>query len=61
MGQQSAPLDTNTESYTSGTIDTHWVWVVDYPLAATDVQNYIYGESMITLADNRTSWLNLVQ
>lgn len=60
MTQQSAPLDTNTDSYTSGTINTAWVWVVDYPLAAQDVQKYLYGETKINLAQDRTNWTQLV-
>lgn len=60
MNQQSAPLHSNTQSYKSGTINTAWVWVVDYPLAAQDVQNYLYGETKINLAQNRVNWINLV-
>ena len=30
-----------------------WYWEVDYPLAAKELQEFIYGESNITLNDDR--------
>ena len=57
--QQSAPLNTNTESFCSGTINTAWVWVVDYPMAAQDTQKYLYGKTNITLAQDRVSYVSL--
>ncbi len=33
-----------------------WYWEVDYPLAAKTLQETIYGESIITLAENRTQF-----
>ena len=37
-----------------------WVWIVDYPAAAQDLQNRIYGESNITLAENRLTAIDVV-
>ena len=33
-----------------------WYWEVDYPLAAQKMQETIYGESIIELAENRTGF-----
>lgn len=33
-----------------------WYWEVDYPLAAQKMQEAIYGESIIELAENRTGF-----
>lgn len=41
-------------------IGIHWVWVVDFVLCAKTVQETIYGESNIILAENRTSALDFV-
>ena len=39
------------------TIDGAWYWVVDFPLAAQDLQNAIFGKSNIVLLENREKWI----
>ncbi|MCQ2484524.1 MAG: LCP family protein [Clostridia bacterium] len=41
-------------------IGTQWVWVVDFVLCAKSVQETIYGESNIILAEDRVSALDFV-
>lgn len=40
------------------TIDKLWYWLVDYPVAAHDLQMALYGRSNITLRDDRISFLS---
>ena len=46
------------ESRTSGSANA-WIWVVDYQLAAHKLQNEIYGQSNITLNEDRTSIIDV--
>lgn len=43
------------ENRSSATIDTHWVWVVDYPAEAHDIQMMLYGTSNIDLEPGRVN------
>lgn len=38
-----------------------WVWIVDYPAAAKDLQETIYGASNITLNDDRISAIDIMR
>lgn len=46
------------ECRTSGSANA-WIWVVDYQLAAYKLQNELYGQSNITLNDDRTSIIDV--
>lgn len=46
------------ESRTSGSANA-WIWVVDYQLAAHKLQNELYGQSNITLNEERTSIIDI--
>jgi hypothetical protein len=37
-----------------------WYWAVDYPLAAQNVQNAIYGKTNIELAEDRVTAIQLL-
>ncbi|MBR2589626.1 MAG: LCP family protein [Clostridia bacterium] len=43
----------DTEFYWGGNYNGAWVWLVDIPKTATDVQKFIYGESFCKLNANR--------
>lgn len=45
--------DENTRKAHSGDV---WYWEVDYPLAAQTLQMTIYGDTNITLSENRTAF-----
>jgi polyisoprenyl-teichoic acid--peptidoglycan teichoic acid transferase len=47
-------------SSTSATIDTNWVWIIDYPLEAQGVQTALYGESNIILDSDRITAINIL-
>ena len=60
MKQMTAPIsgDVDPENYKyywGGTYNGAWVWVVDVPKTATDVQKFIYGESFCQLNEYRHS------
>lgn len=38
-----------------------WVWIVDYPAAAQDLQKKIYGETNITLNENRVTAIDVMK
>lgn len=38
-----------------------WVWIVDYPAAAQDLQNKIYGTTNIKLNENRLTAIDVMQ
>ena len=38
-----------------------WVWIVDYPAAAKDLHEAIYGESNIELAENRVTAIDIMR
>ncbi len=42
-----------------GNAGSHWIWVVDYLKAAHDLQMAIYGESNITLPDQRITMIDV--
>ena len=46
------------ECRTSGSANA-WIWVVDYQLAAYKLQNEIYGQSNITLTEDRVSIIDV--
>lgn len=46
------------ECRTSGSANA-WIWVVDYQLAAHKLQNELYGQSNITLNEDRTSIIDV--
>ncbi len=41
--QMTAPKEEDTESYWGGTYNGAWVWLVDVPKTAQEVQEFIYG------------------
>lgn len=43
------------ENRSSATINTHWVWVVDYPAEAHGIQMMLYGTSNIDLEPGRVN------
>lgn len=47
-----APAEDARQPYTTHG-DSVWIWVVDYPLAAQEVQNALYGHTNIILDENR--------
>ena len=49
------PDEASREGHSGST----WYWAVDYPLAAQTLQKTIYGESNITLAEDRVSPLDM--
>ncbi|MBR2590820.1 MAG: LCP family protein [Clostridia bacterium] len=58
MEQMTAPIsgevdESNYEYYWGGTYNGAWVWLVDIPKTATDVQKFIYGETYCQLNENR--------
>lgn len=60
MKQMTAPISSevdpeNSAYYWGGTYNGAWVWVVDVPKTATDVQKFIYGETFCQLNDYRHS------
>ena len=60
MEQLTAPISGEVEPenykyYWGGTYNGAWVWVVDVPKTATDVQKFIYGETFCQLNENRHS------
>lgn len=42
------------------TYKSHWVWIVDYPLAAQTMQLYLYGETNIELPEDRVTAIDEV-
>ena len=38
-----------------------WVWIVDYPAAAKELHETIYGESNIELAENRVTAIDIMR
>lgn len=38
-----------------------WVWIVDYPYAAQQLQNAVYGRTNITLSSDRTTAIDLIK
>ncbi len=54
--QQILMPDEDTRKAHSGSV---WYWEVDYPLAAQHLQETIYGESNIELAEDRVSPLDM--
>ncbi|MBQ6380760.1 MAG: LCP family protein [Clostridia bacterium] len=60
MEQMTAPISgevepENYQYYWGGTYRDAWVWIVDIPKTATDVQKFIYGETFCQLNENRHS------
>ena len=55
VNQVLMPDESSREAH-SGSV---WYWAVDYPLAAKNLQEAIYGKSIITLDDDRVSPLDL--
>lgn len=47
------------EASRKGVSGSMWYWAVDYPLAAQTLQKTIYGETNITLAEDRVSPIDL--
>ena len=48
------------EASRKGVSGSLWYWAVDYPLAAKNLQEAIYGRSIITLNEDRTSPIDLI-
>lgn len=60
MKQMTAPISSevdpeNASYYWGGIYHNAWVWLVDVPKTATDVQKFIYGETFCQLNDYRHS------
>ena len=58
--QMTAPVAVSddaydTDYYWGGSYNGNWVWLVDIPKTATDVQKFIYGETYCKLNANRHS------
>ena len=58
MMQMTAPIsgevdESNYKYYWGGTYNGAWVWIVDVPKTATDVQKFIYDETFCQLNENR--------
>ena len=58
MMQMTAPIsgevdESNYQYYWGGTYNGAWVWIVDVPKTATDVQKFIYDETFCQLNENR--------
>lgn len=58
--QMTAPISTEVDEsngayYKGGTYNGAWVWLVDFPKTATDVQKFIYGETFCELNSDRHS------
>jgi hypothetical protein len=49
------PDEASREGHSGST----WYWAVDYPLAAQTLQKTIYGDSNITLSEDRVSPLDM--
>lgn len=49
----------NEECRSSGYVGTKWMWFVDYPLAAQQLQTALYGKTNIVLQTNRVTALDL--
>ncbi|MBR5246165.1 MAG: LCP family protein [Clostridia bacterium] len=45
-------------TYTSAS--TAWIWIVDYPLAAQTTQLFLYGETNITLPEERQTAISIM-
>ena len=57
-------LTTTTEPIESCRLDYYgyaWVWIVDYPAAAQDLQNTIYGTTNITLNEDRLTAIDVMK
>lgn len=58
MEQQTMPPD---DCCAAGYAGTQWIWICDYEGGAYVLQNLLYGETNITLADNRVSALDFAK
>ncbi|MCR4926109.1 MAG: LCP family protein [Clostridiales bacterium] len=59
-GFERVQLDMPSEECrTSGFIKTKWMWIVDYPLAAQQLQMALYGKTNIVLQTNRVTALDM--
>lgn len=56
--EQSQLTMPTEDTRTSGSANA-WIWVVDYELAAHNLQMEIYGQSNITIDENRTSIIDV--
>lgn len=53
-------LTPSSDRYKSATIDSQFVWVVDYPLEAQAIQLALYGKTNIVLDEDRESALDML-
>ena len=54
---QALPAENNRMDY----MGNAWIWVVDYPQDAVDLQMSIYGKTNIQLSDGRTTAIDLMR
>lgn len=58
LSQTEMPDKYTRASYMSAS--TAWIWIVDYPLAAQTVQEFLYGKTNITLPENRQTAISIM-
>ncbi len=58
VSQLTMPDQYTRASYMSAS--TAWIWIVDYPLAAQTVQEFLYGKTNITLPENRQTAISIM-
>lgn len=56
--QVTMPTADARSPHTSG--PTGWIWIVDYPLAAQNLQKELYGETNIKLDENRKTAISIM-
>ncbi len=58
LSQTEMPDKYTRASYMSAS--TAWIWIVDYPLAAQTVQEFLYGKTNIPLPENRQTAISIM-
>ena len=57
MSEITMPTEDARYGYT---YQENWIWVVDYPLAAQNLQKEIYGTTNINLEENRKTAITVM-
>lgn len=58
VSQMTMPDKYTRATYMSAS--TAWIWIIDYPLAAQTTQLFLYGETNITLPEQRTTAISIM-
>ncbi len=58
ISEMTMPDQYTRASYMSAS--TAWIWIVDYPLAAQTTQLFLYGETNITLPEERQTAISIM-